>query len=88
VENTESKYLLEQAIEEGHAMNDIIKVGRRGVSEELVRHIWNKWNTSSVVKLHCSGKHANDMKKLANELEIQTKGKVIFRSGGTVIIQK
>ena len=77
---------VEEAVKAGHALRDVIKVGRRGVCDDLVEHIQKRWNTSRVVKLHCSGKRANDMKTLACELEERTGGSVLFRSGGTIII--
>ena len=77
---------VQDAIKAGHAMKDVIKVGRRGACVDLVDHIQRRWNTSPVIKLHCSGKHANDMKRLADELEERTGGSVLFRSGGTIIL--
>ena len=76
----------EEAVKAGHAIKNVIKVGRRGICNDLVQHIRKRWNTSTVVKLRCSGKRANDMKVLASELEEQTGGTVLFRSGGTIIL--
>lgn len=75
-------------IKKGHEMKDVIKVGRRGACDTLVVQIQKRWNTSKIVKLHCSGKPSNNMKQLAIELEDKTKGVVIFRSGGTIILHK
>ena len=77
---------IQDAIRTGHAMKDVIKVGRRGACDDLVDHIQRRWKTSPVIKLHCRGKHANDMKNLAHELEERTGGSVLFRSGGTIIL--
>ena len=77
---------VEEAVKAGHAIKNVIKVGRRGICDDLVQHIRKRWNTSTVVKLRCSGKRANDMKVLASELEEQTGGTVLFRSGGTIIL--
>lgn len=79
---------IKEAIEEGHAMKDVVKVGRRGACDTLVEHIQKRWNTTKVVKLHCYGKPSNNMKELANEIEKKTRGTVIFRSGGTIILYK
>lgn len=78
---------LEEAIRQGHAMQ-VIKVGRRGACEDTVNHIKNRWNTSNVVKLHCSGRPSHNMKQLANDLESKTGGTIIFRSGGSIILYK
>ena len=77
---------MEEAVKAGHGLKDVIKVGRRGVCDDLVQHVRKRWNTSYVVKLHCSGKRANDMNALASELEERTGGSVLFRSGGTIIL--
>lgn len=77
-----------KAIHEGHAMKDVIKVGRRGACDDIVEHIRKRWNTSKVVKLHCSGKPSHNMKELANDIEMKTKGIILFRSGGTIILHQ
>ena len=83
-----SEEYLKTMIKIWHEMKDVIKVGRRGACDTLVVHIQKRLNTSKIVKLHCSGKPSNNMKQLANELEHKTKGLVIFRSGGTIILHK
>eukprot|EP00889_Picochlorum_renovo_P006991 jgi/Picre1/34021/NNA_001498.t1 len=79
---------LRDLIRQGHAMKDTIKVGRRGACQYVVDHIKKRWNTSKIAKLHCSGKPANNMKQLAHELEVATGGRVIFRSGGSILLLK
>jgi RNA-binding protein YhbY len=78
---------LQEAIRQGHAMQ-VIRVGRRGACEDTVNHIKNRWNTSNVVKLRCSGRPSYNMKQLAHELESKTGGTIIFRSGGSIILYK
>lgn len=85
--NISDEYL-QDMVKQGHAMKDVIKVGRRGACDTLVEHIQKRWNTSNIVKLHCSGKPSNNMKQLASEIESKTQGVIIFRSGGTIILFK
>jgi RNA-binding protein YhbY len=47
-----------------------VKIGRNGVSKDLVRSIHERWRTCEIVKLKCEGPAAGNMKKTLETLEV------------------
>lgn len=63
-----------------------IKIGRRGVAPGIVHQIGNRWRTNEIVKIRSHGRHAANMKKLAEDLEKKTEGIIIHRTGSVIYI--
>ncbi|KAK4766681.1 hypothetical protein SAY87_008323 [Trapa incisa] len=69
-------------------MLERIKVGKAGITENLVESIHNKWNVDEVVKLKFEGPLSVNMKRTHEMLEGRTGGIVIWRSGSSVVLYR
>ncbi|KAL5572468.1 hypothetical protein UlMin_022065 [Ulmus minor] len=69
-------------------MLDRIKVGARGITQELVDSIHEKWKLDEVVKLKFEEPQSLNMKRTHEVLESRTGGLVIWRSGSSVVLYR
>ncbi|KAK9828915.1 hypothetical protein WJX72_002774 [[Myrmecia] bisecta] len=82
------KAKVKRLVTEGLKITTPIKLGRKGVWEDLVFQIRNRWRTSEVVRLYCHGKHAANMRVVAEQLEKQSGGIIVQRAGGTILLYR
>ncbi|XP_061975821.1 CRM-domain containing factor CFM3A, chloroplastic/mitochondrial [Populus nigra] len=64
------------------------RVGGRGVTQEVVDAIHDKWKTSEIARVKVEGAPALNMKRMHEILEKKTGGLVIWRSGATVSLYR
>ncbi|CAK7327188.1 unnamed protein product [Dovyalis caffra] len=64
------------------------RVGGRGVTQEVVDAIHEKWKTSEIARVKVEGAPALNMKRMHEILEKKTGGLVIWRSGATVSLYR
>ncbi|KAJ6431245.1 hypothetical protein OIU84_018688 [Salix udensis] len=64
------------------------RVGGRGVTQEVVDAIHDKWKTSEIARVKVEGAPALNMKRMHEILEKKTGGLVIWRSGASVSLYR
>nr|CAB3456897.1 unnamed protein product [Digitaria exilis] len=69
-------------------MQERIKVGPGGVTQDIVESIHKKWQVYEVVKMRFEGPPSLNMKRTHDLLEDRTGGIVIWRSGRSVVLYR
>lgn len=64
------------------------KVGKLGVTDNIVHNIKEKWRTCELVKVKCEGPAAMSIKRTLEDLEQKTGGLVISRVGSAAVIYR
>ncbi|MCO5560772.1 hypothetical protein L7F22_014392 [Adiantum nelumboides] len=65
-----------------------VKIGKHGVTRDLVSSIHKRFGTCEVVKVKCEGPPAGNMKKTLETLEKQTGGLIIWKSGSAAVLYR
>ncbi|XP_059069102.1 CRM-domain containing factor CFM3, chloroplastic/mitochondrial isoform X3 [Cryptomeria japonica] len=73
---------------QGIRLKERIKLGGAGVTRDIVEKVHEKWRTSEIVKFKCEGSSALNMKRTHEILERRTRGLVIWRSGGSIVLYR
>ncbi|KAF8688815.1 hypothetical protein HU200_042144 [Digitaria exilis] len=69
-------------------MQERIKVGPAGVTQDIVESIHKKWQVYEVLKMRFEGPPSLNMKRTHDLLEDRTGGIVIWRSGRSVVLYR
>ncbi|KAH7437028.1 hypothetical protein KP509_05G053300 [Ceratopteris richardii] len=65
-----------------------VKIGKQGVTKDLVNSIHQRFQTCEVVKVKCEGPPAGNMKQTLETLEERTGGLIIWKAGSAAVIYR